>query len=79
MRLIDSDDAVIELTPRKIVYYFADYQPLFERYEGRVDLRHGMPKADAIDRLTDSLVVFNDIMDEADERLTKVFTRGSRH
>jgi len=38
-----------------------------------------MPKADAIDRLTDALVVYDNLMDEADERLTRIFTRGSHY
>ena len=38
-----------------------------------------MPKADAIDRLTDALVVYDDLMDEADERLTRIFTCRSHH
>jgi len=38
-----------------------------------------MPKADAIDRLTNALVVYDDLMDEADERMTRLFTRGSHH
>ena len=73
MRLVDNADAMIKPTPCKIVYYFTEYQPLFEQYEGRIEFRHGMPKVDAIDRLTDAL------MDEADERLTGVFTHGSHH
>jgi len=40
MRLVDSADAMIEPTPRKIVYYFAKYQPLFEHYEDRIKFRH---------------------------------------
>ena len=47
--------------------------------EGHVDICHEMPKADAIDRLTNVLAVFDDMMDEADERLTKVFTCRSHH
>jgi len=38
-----------------------------------------MPKADAIDQLTDALVVYDDLINEADERLTRIFTRGSHH
>jgi len=64
---------------RKIVYYFADYKPLFEHYEDRIEFCHEMLKADAIDRLTDALVVYDDLMDEADERMTRLFTRGSHH
>ena len=61
---------------RKIVYYFADYKPLFEHYEDRIEFCHEMLKADAIDRLTDALVVYDDLMDEADERMTRLFTHG---
>jgi len=69
MHLVDSADAMIEPTPCKIVYYFAEYQPLFEHYEDRIEFRHGMPKVDVIDRLTDTL----------DQRLTRMFTRGLHH
>jgi len=78
MRLIDNVDAMIEPTPDKIVYYFGEYQPLFDRYTG-VDFRHGMPKAGEIEKLADALVVFDDMMSEVDGRLTNVFTRGSHH
>jgi len=38
-----------------------------------------MRNAYAIDRLTDALVIYDDLMDEADERLTRIFTHGSHH
>jgi len=79
MHLVDCAYVLIEPTPRKIIYYFAEYQPLFEHYEHCIEFRHGMPKADAIDRLTDALVVYDDLMDEADERMTRLFTHGSHH
>ena len=79
MRLVDGADAMIEPTPHKIVYHFGKYQPLFEHYEDRVEFHHEMPKADTIERLTDALVIYDDLMDEADERLTRIFTRGSHH
>jgi len=79
MHLVDSADVLIEPTPRKIVYYFAEYQPLFKHYEDRIQFCHRMPKVDAIDRLTDALVVYDDLMYEADEWMTRLFTRGSHH
>jgi len=79
MRLIDSADAMIKPTLRKIVYYFREYQPLFEHYEDRIEFRHGMPKADTIERLTNVLIVYDDLMDKADKRLTRIFTGGSHH
>jgi len=79
MCLVDSANTMIEPTPRKIVYYSAEYQPLFEHYEDRIEFRHGMPKADTIDRLTNVLVVYDDLMKEADKRLTRIFMRGSHH
>jgi len=38
-----------------------------------------MRKADAIGRLTDALTVYDNLMDEADEKLTRIFTCGSHH
>jgi len=78
MRLIDNVDAMIEPPPSKIVYYFGEYQPLFDRYP-RVDFRHGTPKLGEVEKLSGALVVFDDMMGEVDERLTSVFTRGSHH
>ena len=49
MCLIINADMMIEPTQHKIVYYFAEYQPLFECYEARVSFCHGMTKADAIE------------------------------
>jgi len=79
MCLVDSVDAMIEPTPCKIVYYFAEYQPLFKHYEDRIEFHHGMPKAATIEWLTDALVVYDDLMDEADKRLTRIFTCRSHH
>ena len=78
MRLIKNVDTMIVPTPSKIVYYFGEYQPLFERYD-RVDFRHGMPKVIEIETLADALVVLDDMMDDLDARVTNVFTRGSHH
>jgi len=78
MRLIDNVDTMIEPPPNKIVYYFGEYQPLFDRYSG-VDFRHGMPKAGEIEKLADALVVLDDMMSELDGRVANVFTRGSHH
>ena len=44
-----------------------------------MEFRHGMRKANAINRLTDVLDVYDEVMDEADERLTRIFTRGLHH
>jgi len=79
MRLVNNIDAMIEPTSGKIVYHFAEYQLHFERYEHCVDFHHGMLKADEIDRLTDKLVILDDMMDEAGERLTNVFMHGMHY
>jgi len=80
MRLIDNIDAMIEPPPEKIVYYFNEYQSaLFDRYASRVDFGHGMPKVGEIDELADTLVVFDDMMNEVNDRVANVFTRRSHH
>ena len=49
MFLVVNADTMIEPTQHKIIYYFAEYQPLFECYKARISFLHGMTKAETID------------------------------
>ena len=78
LRLIDNVDTMIEPSPNKITYYFTEYQSIFDRYQ-HVDFRQGVPKLDEIDDMRNALVILDDMMLEADQRILNIFTRGSHH
>ena len=78
LRLIDNVNTMIAPTPNKIIYYFTEYQSIFDRYP-HADFRQGVPKLVEIDDMRDALVILDDMMLEADERILNIFTRGSHH
>jgi len=49
LNVIDNVDTLIQPTPDKIIYYFAEYQPMFDKYS-HVDFRQGVPKSSEIGR-----------------------------
>jgi len=78
LRLIDNMNIMIEPTPDKTIYYFNEYQSIFDDYV-QVDFRQGIPKADEIEKLNNALVVLDDMMTEVDQKVSNMFTRGSHH
>jgi len=71
MHLIGNISAMVISTLHRIVYYFGEFQPLFDRYAD-INFRHSMPKASKIEKLTDVLVVLDDMMVEVGDRVTNV-------
>ena len=78
MRLVDSADT---LSPHRVRSYTISLNINHSSNTTRIasSFVTECRKRDAIDRLTDALVVYDDLMDEADERMTRLFTRGSHH
>ena len=56
-----------------------EYQPVFDEYSQQVVFRQGMPKATELEEIRDALLIFDDMMMEANADLLNVFTRGSHH
>ena len=74
---------VIEPTPTRIVWLYAEDQPLYQSGLGKVSFHHGLPED--LDTMfnpsTRNLLVIDDLMTEAhsDQRMTKLFSVGSHH
>jgi len=74
LKVIDNVDTLIEPTPDKIIYYFAEYQPMFD-----IEFRQGVPKSSEIEDIRDALVILDDMMTEADQKILNIFTCKSHH
>jgi len=72
--MIEKVDTMIEPTPYKTIYYFAEYQPIFDKYL-RIDCRQGIPKLSEIEDIRDSLLILNDTMVEVDQKSTALRLR----
>jgi len=66
------------LPPDKIVYCYGEYQQLFLKYT-HVEFNRGLPSLDDFDGKQTVLFVLDDLMNEADQTVANLFTRGSHH
>ena len=79
--IIDSE--LIIPKPKRIVWFYAEDQPLYASLKKEVELVHGLP--DNFDDYSNGskpgLIVLDDLMTQAhsDQRLTKLFCVGSHH
>jgi len=78
LRLIDNVDDMIQPTPEKIIYYYTKYQSIFDDYT-QVDFCQGIPKVNDVEKASNALVVLDDLMVEADQKISNMFTRVAHH
>jgi len=78
LRLIDNIEAMVEPLPKSVIYYFMEYQPVFDEHP-QIDFRQGVPKTTELEEMCDALRIFDDMMMDVNGSLLNVFTRGSHH
>jgi len=69
---------MIHPSPRKIVYCYGEYQQLFASYP-QVEFQHGLPQMSDFDGREPVLRVIDDLMNEVDDSVVNLFTKGSHH
>ena len=74
-------DQLIEPPPKRIVWYYAEYQQkLNEALAGSgVEFREGCPDLTEFDGTDPTLLIIDDLMSECGSEITKIFTKGSHH
>lgn len=77
------DKKLISPKPQRIVWFYAEDQPLYASMKGQVEFEKGLPD-DFDNYFTGSkpgLIVLDDLMTQAhsDQRLTRLFSVGSHH
>jgi GTPase SAR1 family protein len=76
-RLIENLKEMITPTPTKIVYCYGEYQSLFDNYP-QIEFHDGLPDVAMFDGAP-TLLILDDLMGEADDVVTKLFTKVSHH
>jgi len=69
---------MVEPSPSKIVYCYGEYQQLFRRYP-RITFHQGLPKIEDFDGSEPTLLIIDDLMQETNETIVNLFTKGSHH
>jgi len=62
----------------KIVYFYGEYQQLFNQYP-HTEFHQGLPNIEDFDGKEHSLVIIDDLMQETNETVANMFTKGSHH
>ena len=77
-RLIDHVWRIIDPPPSKIVYCYGEYQQVFARYP-RVVFHQRLPDWNDFDGSQPVLLIIDDLMQETNETVVNLFTKGSHH
>jgi len=77
--LIENAARCVSPPPEEIVYCYSIYQALFNQMTRYVTFHEGLPSTDAFTDCKRRLVIIDDLMSEADERVRDLFTKGSHH
>ena len=77
-KLINEVNELITPVPEKIVYCYSEYQPLFNDYP-QVTFYEGLPNNDDFDGKQRTLLILDDLMSEAGEGVSNIFTKISHH
>ena len=69
---------VMSHTPDRIIWCYGEWQPGYAEMKG-VEFVEGLPAINTLDPAQRNLLILDDLAQEADSRVTKLFTRGSHH
>ena len=69
---------MISPPPAKTVYFYGEYQQLFNQYP-HTEFRQGLPNIEDFDGKEPTLVIIDVLMQETNETVANMFTKGSHH
>jgi hypothetical protein len=79
-KLIDNIDRIFSPAPKKIIYFYGAWQPLFEEYIHKVTFIEGLPSLDKIGSTDGGVfMVIDDLFLQVGEEMANFFTKYSHH
>ena len=78
LKFIDHLEHMVVPRIEKVMWCFGIYQDIFDRYP-QIEFQEGLPNLEVFDGKERTLLVLDDLMNETDERVTKIFTKISHH
>lgn len=79
-QLIESKDVMFTQPPKKVIYAYSAWQPMFEEMKG-VEFHKGLPTCEEMESWSDLLLVLDDVMQAAclSEEVLSLFCVQSHH
>ena len=78
-RFLAHVDKMITPVPDKITWFYDEYQTMYSEMSDRVDFVQGLPNVDTLSPQFKHLIVIDDLMSEANEHISALFTKKSHH
>ena len=70
---------MIHPAPKRIIYCYGEYQSIFAKYSKTVEFVEGLPDLTQFDGKEPVLLIIDDLMNESEECVEKIFTKMSHH
>ena len=78
LKLISEANNIIIPQPERIIYCYAEYQPMFDDFTN-VQFIEGLPEMNLFDGKQPTLLVLDDLMSATNDNVSDLFTRISHH
>lgn len=78
MKLLENAGEMISPVPERIVWCYGVYQNAFDDLNN-VEFIEGLPDSNMFDGVKKTLLIIDDLMAEADDRVANIFTKISHH
>lgn len=80
LKLIQNADVLFTKTPQTISWHYGEFQHwmLDEAYKD-INFVEGIPDINQLDSTLNNLIIIDDLMHEAGDSVSKLFTKGSHH
>jgi hypothetical protein len=77
-KFIENIKEMVTPTPEEVVWCYGEWQDGYQQLSNSVVFVEGLPSVEWSDNKR-RLIIIDDLMSETDERVTKLFTKGSHH
>ena len=77
--LITYHKDMIDPAPEHVIWFYAEWQPLYDTLSGMVEFREGLADLTTLNTKKQTLIIIDDLMTETDKSVSNLFTKGSHH
>ena len=77
--LITYQRDMIDPAPEQVIWFYGEWQPLYDTLSGMVEFREGLTDLNTLNTKKRTLVIIDDLMTETDKSVSNLFTKGSHH
>ena len=77
--LITYQKVMINPVPEHVIWFYGEWQPLYDNLSGMVEFREGLADLNTLNTKKCTLVIIDDLMTETDKSVSNLFTKESHH